>query len=137
MYRKILVPIEVGSMDRGERALRKAAALLDEGGEIVLLNVVEDVPAYVRVDLPVELIENALEDGRRKLEALSLKTGIPTIAEVQRGPPANGILTAAGEHGADLIIIASHIPDLSNYFIGATADRVVRHAKCSVLVERG
>lgn len=39
-------------------------------------------------------------------------------------------------HKADLIIIASHTPDFSNYFIGATADRVVRHAKCSVLVDR-
>jgi nucleotide-binding universal stress UspA family protein len=33
-------------------------------------------------------------------------------------------------------MIASHIPDIYNYFIGATADRVVRHAKCSVLVDR-
>jgi nucleotide-binding universal stress UspA family protein len=136
MYRKILVPIEIGSIDRGEKSFRKAATLLDEGGEIILLNVVEDVPTYVAIDLPAELIENALKDGKAKLEALRLKTGIAASVEIGRGPPANGILAAAEAHGADLVIVASHIPDFSNYFIGATADRVVRHAKCSVLVDR-
>ena len=136
MYKKILVPIEIGRIDGGEKSLRKAATLLDEGGEIILLNVVEDVPTYVAIDLPAELIENAMKDGRARLETLRLKTGIPASIEIGRGPPANGILAAAETHAADLIIVASHIPGFSNYFIGATADRVVRHAKCSVLVDR-
>ena len=136
MYKKILVPIEIGTIDRGEKSLRKAATQLDEGGEIILLNVVEDVPTYVAIDLPAELIDNALKDGKARLEDLQRKTGIPAIIEIGRGPPANGILAAAETYAADLIIIASHTPDLSNYFFGATADRVVRHAKCSVLVDR-
>lgn len=121
---------------RGERAFRKAATLLDAGGEIILLNVVQDVPTYIAVDLPAELIDNAIDDGRAQLEQLRLKTGIAAKVEIGRGPPAHGILAAAEAHHADLIIIASHVPDFSNYFIGATADRVVRHAKCSVLVDR-
>ncbi|MFP3802077.1 universal stress protein, partial [Paraburkholderia sp. SIMBA_027] len=120
MYKKILVPIEIGAIDRGEKSFRKAATLLDEGGEIILLNVVEDIPTYVAIDLPVELVENAIKDGKTRLEALRLKTGIPASVEIGRGPPANGILAAAETHSADLIIVASHIPDFSNYFIGAT-----------------
>jgi nucleotide-binding universal stress UspA family protein len=42
----------------------------------------------------------------------------------------------AEEKGADLIIIASHRPGLKDYFLGSTAAKVVRHAKCSVLVIR-
>lgn len=136
MYRKIIVPIEIGSLDKGEKIFRKAARLLDDGGEIILLNVVEDVPAYVAVELPGNIIEDAMKEGRDRLDDLVAKTGIPAAVEVRNGPPANGILAAAENHGADLIMVASHIPDIYNYFIGATADRVVRHAKCSVLVDR-
>ncbi len=57
-------------------------------------------------------------------------------AEVRSGAAAAGILDAADEHKADLIMLASHRPDLRDYFIGSTASRVVRHAQCSVLVAR-
>lgn len=136
MYRKIIVAIALGRLDRGENILRKAASLLDEGGEIVALNVVEDVPTYVAIELPANMLEDALKDSRDKLEGLVATTGIAAKIDIRNGPPAKAIIAAAESHGADLIILASHIPDFSNYFIGATADRVVRHAKCSVLVER-
>lgn len=136
MYKKIIVPIEIGALDRGEKAFRKASTLLDTGGEIILLNVVEDVPTYVAIDLPTELIQNAIDDAEQKLGMLIRTSGIPARVEIGHGRPAHSILAAAETHGADLIIVASHVPDFSNYFIGATADRVVRHAKCSVLVDR-
>lgn len=136
MYKKIVVAVEIGALGDSETTFRKAATLLDTGGEIVLLNVVEDIPTYVAIDLPVELVENAAKDARERLEGLILKTGIPANIEISHGRAASGILAAAEAHGADLIILASHVPDFSNYFIGATADRVVRHAKCSVLVDR-
>lgn len=136
MYKKIIVAIEIGALEDGAMSFRKAATLLDEGGEIILLNVVEDIPTYVAVDLPVELVENAAKDARSRLEELILATGIPANIEISHGRPASGIIAAAEAHDGDLIILASHLPDFSNYFIGATADRVVRHAKCSVLVDR-
>ncbi|MBB3657195.1 nucleotide-binding universal stress UspA family protein [Rhizobium sp. BK650] len=136
MYKKIIVPIEIGSIAKGEKIFRKAAGLLDNGGEIILLNVVEDIPTYVAIELPGNIVEDAMKEGRDRLHDLVAKTGISATVEVRNGPPADSILAAAKDHGADLIMIASHIPDIYNYFIGATADRVVRHAKCSVLVDR-
>ena len=56
--------------------------------------------------------------------------------EIRQGSAAREILAAAEQQGADLIVVASHVPDMSNYFIGATADRIVRHAACSVLIDR-
>jgi Universal stress protein UspA and related nucleotide-binding proteins len=136
MYKKIIVPVDCGQLDKGEKILRKAAALLDTGGEIILLTVVEDMPGYMAIDLPVDIIENAIKDGKAKLVELKEKTGIDARVEIRTGAPAREIIAAAQEHGADLVIIASHVPDFSNYFIGATADRVVRHSKCAVLVDR-
>ena len=46
------------------------------------------------------------------------------------------ILEVADETHADLIIVASHQPDVQDYFLGSTAAKVVRHARCSVLVLR-
>lgn len=136
MYKKIIVPVDCGQLDKGEKILRKASALLDTGGEIVLMTVVEDMPGYMAIDLPADIIQNAIKDGKAKLVELKEKTGIAAQVEIRTGAPAREILAAAQEHHADLVIVASHVPDYSNYFIGATADRVVRHSKCAVLVDR-
>ncbi|MBB4954534.1 nucleotide-binding universal stress UspA family protein [Agrobacterium vitis] len=136
MYKTIIVPVDCGQLDKGERSLKKAKSLLDDGGQIVLVAVVEQIPTYLAVDIPHGIMESAIEDGKVKLAALRDKTGISAETELRIGSPAHEILATATERKADLIIIASHVPDFSNYLIGATADRVVRHAKCSVLVDR-
>ncbi len=137
MYKKIIVAIDIGTLAKGEPALRRAMELLDAGGEIVALNVVEDIPSSLILDLPQDFVTDAIGDADLKLQDLCKRLAVSALVEVRTGSPAAAILKAAEEHEADLLIVSSHIPDLSNYFLGATADRVVRHAKCSVLVERG
>ncbi|MGV1917331.1 universal stress protein [Rhizobium sp. 22-785-1] len=136
MYAKILVPVDLSNADKAERMVRKAEALLDQGGQIVLMNVVEDLPNYLAIDVPMDIVENAVRDAKSQLALLKKKSARISSTEIRSGAPAREILAVAEETGADLIIIASHTPDFTNYFIGATADRVVRHAKCSVLVDR-
>eukprot|EP01013_Petalomonas_cantuscygni_P003460 TRINITY_DN13649_c0_g1_i1.p3 TRINITY_DN13649_c0_g1~~TRINITY_DN13649_c0_g1_i1.p3 ORF type:complete len:137 (+),score=33.58 TRINITY_DN13649_c0_g1_i1:120-530(+) len=136
MFKKIIVPVDISTLDKGADIFRKAASLLDEGGKIVLLHVVEEVPSYLAIDVPVDLIENAANEAEDKLTKLRDETGVDAQIELRSGPPAREILGCAKEQGADLIIIASHRPDFSNYLLGSTADRVVRHAACSVLVRR-
>jgi len=136
MYKKIIVPVDPAAIDIGERILAKAKSLLDTGGEIVLLTIIEDIPGYLAIDVPVDLIEGAINDAKAKLVELKKKTEVTAQIEIRSGAPAREILATAVEHKADLIIVGSHVPDFSNYFIGATADRVVRHSKISVLVDR-
>lgn len=136
MYKKIIVPVDCGRLEKGELALQKAAALLDDDGEIHLLTVVERAPASLMAEFPHEIMVGAMEGGRAKLAALRDHAGVRASTELRVGNPAHEILSAAHEMNADLIIIASHVPDFSNYLMGATADRVVRHAKCCVLVLR-
>jgi universal stress protein F len=136
MYKKIVVPVDPAALDKGEKILTKAGSLLDVGGEIILLSVVEDIPGYLAIDVPVDLIEGAIQDAKGKLVELKDKAAVSARVEIRSGAPAREILASAQEHGADLIIVGSHVPDISNYFIGATADRLVRHSKISVLVDR-
>lgn len=136
MYASIVVAIDIAQLDRGEQIVKKAVALLDQGGKIALVNVVEELPSYLAIEVPVDLLGTARQDATTKLQELRDRVGISASIDVRTGAPAHEILAAAQAYGADLIVLASHKPDFSNYLIGATADRVVRHAKCSVLVDR-
>jgi nucleotide-binding universal stress UspA family protein len=57
---------------------------------------------------------------------------------VADGVPFDEIAKAATEWEADLIVIATHgYTGLKHVLLGSTAERVVRHAPCPVLVVRG
>ncbi|MET3601604.1 universal stress protein [Martelella mangrovi] len=136
MFKKIIVPVDISVLDKGLDILTKASELVDPEGSIVLLHVVEEIPSYLAIDVPVDLMDNAVNDARDKLQELRSRAKVDAEIELRTGPPAREILASAKAHQADLILVASHRPDLSNYLIGSTADRVVRHAACSVLVRR-
>lgn len=136
MYRKIIVAVDIAQLDKAERIFRKASTLLDSAGTLLLLNVVEELPGYLVTDISVDLLVRARREAEQTLLDLRKTVAIEADIEIRQGAPAREILAAAEERGADLIIVASHVPDFSNYLIGATADRVVRHAKCSVLIDR-
>ncbi|WP_428266059.1 universal stress protein [Haliangium sp.] len=53
------------------------------------------------------------------------------------GTPAEEILTLADEVDADLVVVGTHgRSGLERLFMGSVAERVVRHARCPVLVMR-
>ncbi|MCV9963416.1 universal stress protein [Pararhizobium sp. BT-229] len=141
MYSRIIVPIAMDQLEHGETVLERAKSLLDEGGEIILLNVVEDLNAYAQgymiVDFPLELIEASRKHAKTTLTDLIEKHRISKArVEIRVGGAAGVINAFAEEADGDLVIIASHRPGLIDYFIGSTASRVVSHCKCAVLVDR-
>src|SRR3546814_15658073 len=62
--------------------------------------------------------------------------GIPVQHVVTCGTIYEEILTFARQHSIDLIVMASHRPELSDYLLGPNAARVTRHAACPVMVVR-
>lgn len=134
MYKTILVPVDLGHEQCGDRAAGIARAIGGREARVILLYVLADVPSYVIAELPKGLLQkNAqkAEEGLRKIAA-------PVKAEidVKTGHPSTEILSEAKRLGADLIVISSHRPGLQDYFLGSTAARVARHAPCAVLVDR-
>ncbi|WP_296478154.1 universal stress protein [Roseinatronobacter sp.] len=137
MYGRIIVAVDLEHVEQGRALLKRAARFLDEGGEIRLLHVLEDVPGYIAAELPSDISERRRAEAVVELRAMiDPKADIRIAHEVRRGAASGQILQAAEDSGAELIMIASHKPGLRDYFIGSTAARVIRHAKCSVLVER-
>lgn len=136
MYETILVPIDFSHAELGKAMIDVAKRIGGEGARITLVHIVEEIPAYVAAELSSGITEQTKERARSALEEIARDAGVQASVEVRSGQAHRAILTVAEERNADLIIIASHRPGLQDFFLGSTAARVVRHATCSVLVER-
>lgn len=134
MYKKVLVPM---ALDHGisQHTLEVARALSEDGAEIIALHVYEMPQGSVSAYLDKTLVAEGFERARRQL--LDKVEGLDGVtAEIVKGHTARTIIDYADSNGIDCIVIGSHKPDLSDYFLGSTASRVVRHAHCAVHVHR-
>ena len=136
MFKNILVPIDLTQAEKAQAMLDRARLLADQGARITVVHVVEDLPSYVRAELPQGLVEKNSLLARQDIEKLVQASGTTAGIEIREGDASREILTFAESSKADLILIASHKPGLQDYLLGSTAARVVRHATCSVLVLR-
>ena len=135
MYNTILVPIDFANNEQSIKTLQKAEKLLG-GDEIIVLHVVEAVPEYIKAQLPEDFRSDKVDQAKNDLKKLVEKSGVVARIEVRKGGSYSSILESAKVNHVNLIIINSHRPDFQDYLLGSTAAKVVRHAQCSVLVER-
>ncbi|MFN3937639.1 MAG: universal stress protein [Gemmobacter sp.] len=135
MYSNILVPLAPDHGAVASRSMQAARALLSPGGKIRVLTVIEAIPSYVAQYLP----QDQQDQNRREIEAQLAEefAGQQDVSVmVKVGHPAQTILDLTEDEGFDCVVIASHRPGLQDYFLGSTAARVVRHARCGVHVLR-
>ena len=136
MYKTILIPIDVAHMENAESMLDVARQQGTKECSIVLLNVIEEMPVWVASSFPAGILDESQQRSHQELSRLAEAANINASIDVRLGHPYRTILEVAEEIGTDLIVIASHKPELQDYFLGSVAAKVVRHAKCSVLVMR-
>lgn len=136
MYKNILIPIDVAHSEKAEEMITTAEKLSDSDTTLILLTVVYNLPAYTPVDLTSDYFEISKTEAKVALSKISENTELKTSVEIQVGDAHNNILETAKSKEADLIIIGSHKPGFSDYLLGSTASRVVRHAQCPVMVLR-
>jgi nucleotide-binding universal stress UspA family protein len=140
--KNILVPIDFS--ETSHKVLRYAVPLAEKfGARIVLVHVVEPRIYPENLVIPAEIDEmnvRMLQAGRQMLGRLRRKTIADSIKSdvlVVLGKPYQEIVELAKSEKADLIVIATHgYTGLKHAFLGSTAERVVRYAKCPVLTVR-
>ena len=134
MYDKILVPM---ALDHGisHQTLKAARALLSDGGQILVLHVFEVPKGALTPYLEESVLQDGIAAARKIMDEKTAHIGEVTT-EIRRGHAYRNIIDYAEEQGVDCIVIGSHKPNYSDYFIGSTAARVVRHAPCAVHVHR-
>jgi len=141
MFRKVLVGFD-GS-EGSWNALRAAFTLARDtsGAEIVAVSVEERLPRMPEVidELAEEKDRlNALFEGLQKeAQDAASAAGVRLKCTTVAGHAAQAITRLAKEGGFDLVVIGhSGHSGVWGMFLGSTADKVVRHAPCSVLVVR-
>ncbi len=138
--RRIVVPIDFS--ETSILALPYAAALAEWfGAEIILLHVIEPLPlpadsGYVPADLQIA-DEDIAKNHLLRLCHEVFKNTVPARAIVRTGQPFDEITLTAASLGAEMIVLTTHgHTGLTHVLLGSTAERVVRHADCPVLVVR-
>ncbi|MBX3023762.1 universal stress protein [bacterium] len=139
MYHRIVVGLD-GS-DGAKQALRAALDLgRATGAELHLLSV-EELPRYADT---IDEINGEEQAARRYFKAIqkdalarASAAGVTARVELRRGHPAVLLPQFAQDVGADLLVIGhSGHSALWGKLLGTTADKIVDHAPCSVLVVR-
>ena len=117
---------------RSNRALRQAGLLAQPGNaQLHIVHVVDD-------DQPAELVRMETREAERLLS--EQMASMPELRDVQAHPlvvtgdPFDGILRAAAELNADLIVMGSHRKQLLDIVIGTTIERVIRKGPFPVLM---
>lgn len=136
MYSRIICAIGLGPREKAEHMLRRAADLVDSDGEIIVLHIVESVPHYTAQSSPSSADMDWMSDVEDKLKSLCARLDIDASYVVKVGRVAPTILDAARERNADLIIVGTHVQDITDALFGSIVDRITRGASCSVLVDR-
>jgi nucleotide-binding universal stress UspA family protein len=140
-FRKVLVPIDFSECSM--RGLTYAQAFANQfNSRLVLLNSVHlqyyvASDEYARYDLP-RLMQYTEKTAREQMHDLVEKTdwgGLRVETSLQTGHAGQQICDGARDGGADLIVTSTHgRTGFKHVLLGSTAEYVVRHAHCPVLV---
>ncbi len=135
MYSNILIPVALDHEALIPAKLELARRLLNAGGQITLLTVLEGIPGYVSEFVTIKSDNHLTAAVRQKLTAAT--GGADDIAsDIVTGKAGVEVVGYAKDKACDLIIVGSHKPGIEDYFLGSTASRIVRRAHCNVMVVR-
>lgn len=121
-------------------ALRYARLLAGGlGATLTLMHVAQPhiYPEDLAAGFTTEEVEKRwIEEETKKMDALRkpVQEGIPETVVIAKGKAWHRIVKMAREWNADLIIMGTHGSSVKHALLGSTAERVVRHAGCPVLV---
>lgn len=140
MFKSILVAVDIAQRSSWQFALPEAIEQARAGrADLTVVTVIRELKAmFEGVYLSIQL-ERMIADARIKLAAAVHEFAVPDLKiaqEVRVGRIGPEILAASRQYRADLILMASHRPEMRDYLIGPNAAYVSQNAECSVLVLR-
>ncbi len=135
-----LCPIDFS--DSSRHAMELAGELVRPGGGITVLHVLELPVAYSEERRPPELYRELDKRSAEALETwasqLRTKVSVPVSTRSRIGRAGAGTLAALDDdRSVDLVVMGSHgRTGVKRMLLGSVAEKVVRHARCPVLVAR-
>ncbi|WP_447952797.1 universal stress protein [Sphingopyxis chilensis] len=139
MFRRILVAVDPDARTEATKLLAVAAELRRTfGSALTLATVMPDWSMVLRAQRSPVAARQLFETAEARLAVLA--HSVDGVGEahyrVEAGLVYRGILNAAANVNADLILLSSPAPRWQDRLFGTTATRVARHTACSVFVVR-
>ena len=136
-FQKILVAVD--SSEYAAHAAQVASELATAvSGQLGLIHVIDATLIGNEVGVPAaELRAMQRRDGQGLLDAAAatMAASLPPWKFLREGTPWKEIIHSAREWPADVIVIGTHgRTGLRRLLLGSTAEGVVRHAPCPVVV---
>lgn len=142
MYKKILMPVDVFEMDLSDKAIRHAAYLAGETGEIMLLNVLPNSSRSILRGFASDIKkfeDYMLAESTKKMINLQRLFDMDPErlhTEVRFGNIRDEILAASKTGEYDVIVIGSRQRGMSTHLLGSNAESILRYANIPTMVVR-
>jgi nucleotide-binding universal stress UspA family protein len=137
MFKKIMAPVDLSHADRIGKALDAAAdAAKHYGAELIYVGVTAAMPSSVAHN-PKEYERKLAAFADRSGAEHGVATGHRSYVSHDPGSDLDDtLLRAIDELGIDLVVMASHIPNIADYLWPSNGGKIASHAKCSVFIVR-
>lgn len=137
MYKNIAVPIDLAHIDQLEKALMVAADLANHyGSTLTYIGVSPATPTAV-ARTPAEYAEKleafAASEAKARGHEVAFKVCVSHDPAIDLDET---LLEAVQEIGADLVVMASHIPGLAEYVWPSHGGSIASHSDASVHLVR-
>lgn len=140
MYNTVLIPMDLEHEDMFPKAVALAQQLIgDENGEIHAVCVDQDLVHHSNFSISEEVVKQAREEMKQQVKVL-FKKYVPEHlrgkCRLKAGVVYDTVLEEAEKLKPEVIIVAAGRPGFSSYLLGSNAEKILRHAQCSVFVVR-
>jgi universal stress protein A len=144
--KRILVPTDFSKFS--DNALKQAIEMAKQNkAKIYLFHVINIVQqcsvdycldAATVGDIEQKSMQSAQDMMQKQIRRVVKSNDVDIVSDVRKGTPYQEILKEQEDKKIDLIVIATHgWTGLIDHLLGSVAEKVARHAKCSVFLVRG
>ncbi len=140
MYKNVLLAVDLNHEESWVHALPAALAICsDEGARIHVVTCIPDVHMpMIASYFPDSFVDDVKrKTGERLAEFCA--THVPSSVDSTHAVLSGGaiyemLIRYADGNDVELIVMGAYHPDLKDYLLGSNAEKVLRHARQSVLV---
>ena len=137
MVASIMVPVDLAHKDALQSAVAEAGQIAkSKGAKLTLVGVTGTAVTEVAHN-PKEYEQKLTEYADEVAKTTGLPVESHSLVDNDVAVDLGEVLIKASEDaGADLIVMASHVPGVMEHIFASNAGYVASHAKCSVYVVR-
>ena len=137
MFTKLMIPVDLGHTEQMDKALSVAADLASKyGAELHIVGVTQSSPTQI-ARTPDLFTQKLAAFAAERSSATGMT--FASHCEISHDPSIDlddVLMRAIGKLGADLVVMASHVPGFAEHLFASNAGYLASHSKTSVFIVR-